>query len=322
MESAMLNPNSIATTRELKVYSKATMVKGQPALVDCVDICGQTYAIANGPVTVMSLEDDWFADVIDAHMVVDVLKESTGFKPDIFTFWQRPPHVEPKHSFYVEWEELAVLPIRSYEHWWSHQIKSRTRTQIRKAEKAGLVVKEASYDDDFVRGMTAIFNETPVRQGRKFWHYGKDFDTVRRQFSRFIHRENMIGAYYKDELIGFIMMGDAQRYGVTSQIISAIEHRDKFPNNALIAKAVELCERKRLPYLVYLFWGNDSLAEFKRRCGFEKMRLPRYFVPLTQKGKLALKLGLHRGWKALLPRQLTTSLKKLSGHWHAFRRVE
>jgi len=322
MESAMLNPNSIATTRELKVYSKATMVKGQPALVDCVDICGQTYAIANGPVTVMGLEDDWFADVIDAEMVVDVLKESCGFKPDIFTFWQRPPDVEPEHSFYIEWEEIAVLPVKSYEYWWNHQIKARTRTQIRKAEKAGLVVKEVPYDDDFVRGMTAIFNETPVRQGRKFWHYGKDFDTVRRQFSRFIHRETMIGAYYEGELIGFIMMGDAQRYGVTSQIIAAIKHRDKSPNNALIAKAVELCERKQLPYLVYLFWSNDSLAEFKRRCGFERMRLPRYFVPLTQKGKLALKLGLHRGWKALLPRQLTRSLKTLSGHWHGFKRAE
>src|SRR5262245_53246395 len=162
----MLKLNSIARTRELTLYSKPTMVKGQPALVDCVDICGQTYAIANGPVTVMGLEDDWFADVIDAETVIDVLKESSGFKPDIFTFWQRPPYVEPMHSYYSEWEDIAALPIASYEYWWNHQIKSRTRTQIRKAEKAGLVVKEVSYDDDFVRGMTAIFNETPVRQGR------------------------------------------------------------------------------------------------------------------------------------------------------------
>ena len=60
-----------------------------------------------------------------------------------------------------------------------HQIKSRVRNQIRKAEKEGLVVKEVPYDDDFVRGMTAIFNESPVRQGRPFWHYGKSFETVK-----------------------------------------------------------------------------------------------------------------------------------------------
>jgi hypothetical protein len=127
----------------------------------------------------------------------------------------------------------------------------------------------------------------------------------------------MIGAYYKGELIGFIMMGNAGRYGVTNQIISAIKHRDKNTNNALIAKAVELCEMKGLPYLIYLFWGEDSLTEFKRRCGFEKVRLPRYFVPLTQKGKLALKLGLHRGWKQLVPKQLKTSLKELRGRWYS-----
>lgn len=318
----MLKSQSLATTRELKVYTKDAMAKGQPVKIECIDICGQTYAIANGPVTVMSLEDDWFEDVVDPEAVIEALKKNAGFRPDIFTFWQRPPDVQPKHPFHVEWEELAVLPVKSHDHWWNHQIKSRTRNQIRKAEKEGLVVKEAAYDDDFVRGMTAIFNETPVRQGRKFWHYGKDFQTVKKQFSRCIHREDMIGAYYQNELVGFIMMGNAKRYGVTTQIISAIKHRDKSTNTALIAKAVELCEAKRLPYLVYLFWGDDSLTEFKRRCGFERMRIPRYFVPLTHKGGLALKLGFRRGWKELLPKQLKASLKTLSSRWYGFRNAE
>ena len=304
------------------MFTKETMVKGQPAKIECVEIGGQIYAITKGPVTVISLEDEWFEDVANPAAVIETLKESTGFKPDVFTFWQRVPDVEPKYPFHIEWEELAVLPIKSYDHWWNHQIKSRIRNQIRKAEKEGLVVKEAAYDDDFVRGMTAIFNEAPVRQGRKFWHYGKDFQTVKRQFSRYIHREDMIGAYYQNELIGFIMMGNAGRYGVTGQIISAIKHRDKSTNNALIAKAVELCEKKRLPYLIYLFWSGDSLTEFKRRCGFEKTIIPRYFVPLTQKGKIALKLGFHRGWKELFPKQLKASFKKLRSRWYGLRSAE
>jgi hypothetical protein len=72
-----------------------------------------------------------------------------------------------------------------------------------------------------------------------------------------------------------------------------------------------------LSYLVYLFWSDDSLAEFKRRCGFEKTRVPRYFVPLTLKGRLALKLGLHRGWKAVLPGRIKTPLKNLRRSWYA-----
>lgn len=312
----MSKSNSLATTPQLKVFTKETIIRGQPATIECVEIGGQIYAIARGPVTVMSLEDDWYEDVADPEAVIETLKASSGFKPDIFTFWQRLPDVEPKHSFLMEWEEIAVLPIKSYDHWWNRQIKSRMRNQIRKAEKEGLVVKEAAYDDDFVRGMTAIFNETPVRQGRKFWHHGKDFQTVKKQFSRYIHREDMIGAYYQNELIGFIMMGNAGRYGVTGQIISTIKHRDKSTNNALIAKAVELCEKRKFPYLVYLFWSGGSLAEFKRRCGFEKTRVPRYFVPLTNKGMLALKLGFRRDWKEFLPNQLTASLKKLRSRWY------
>ena len=62
----------------------------------------------------------------------------------------------------------------------------------------------------FVRGMTSIFNETPIRQGRPFLHYGKDFETVKREFSRFLFREEIFGAYVGEELVGFIMLADAR----------------------------------------------------------------------------------------------------------------
>ena len=120
-------------------------------------------------------------------------------------------------------------------------------------------------------------------------------------------------------MIGFMMLANAGRYGLTGQIISSIKHRDKSPNNALIAKAVEVCEAQKLGYLIYLFWSQDSLAEFKRRCGFERTRIPRYFVPLTWKGELALKCGAHRGWRAMLPTGLKNSLKRVRGLWYGLR---
>lgn len=226
------------------------------------------------------------------------------------------PNLQVQHDFHVEWEEIAVLSIQSYEHWWKHQINPKTRNRIRKAEKEGLIVKEVPFDDDFVAGMTAIFNESPVRQGRPFSHYGKNFETVKTQFSRNIHREIMIGAYFEGELIGLIMLTNAGQFGLTGQVISSLKHRDKSPNNALIAKAVEVCASVGLPHLVYAFWSNDSLSEFKRHCGFEPVRVPRYWVALTWKGRLALTLGLHRGWKALLPADLKARLKDLRRRWY------
>jgi hypothetical protein len=300
----------------LRFFPKEKLAKGQPSQLQCVELDGQDYALAKGPVTMLGLEDEWYEDVRDPEKVIQLLKSSKGFKPDIFTFWQRLPDYEPKHDYPIHWEEIAVLPVKSYDDWFNRQIKSRTRGLIRKAEKEGIEVRETAYDDEFVRGMTAIFNEAPVRQGRSFWHYGKSFETVKQQFSRYVHREHMIGAYYQGEMIGCIMMGNAGRFGLTGTIISAIKHRDKATNNALIAKAVEVCAQRKLPYLCYLYWSDDSLAEFKRRCGFEQKRVPRYFVPLTTKGRLALNLGVHRGWKELLPAKVKSSLKGLRSRWY------
>jgi hypothetical protein len=299
------------------IFSKEVLVKGQPARLRCVDLQGHTFAVHGGALRTVTLEDEWYEDLEDPEAVVREMKSSLARKPDLFTFWQRMPDVEPRHAYHVEHEEIAVLKIQSYEHWWKNQIKSRVRNQIRKAEKEGLVVKEVPYDDEFVRGMTAIFNESPVRQGRPFWHYGKSFETIKAQFSRYIHRERMIGAYFEGELIGFIMLGDAGRFGLTGQIISSLKHRDKSPNNALIAKAVEVCAQQGLGYLIYLFWSEDSLAEFKRRCGFEPVRVPRYWVPLTWKGRLALTLGAHRGWKALIPATVKLRLKAIRRRWYS-----
>ena len=312
--------NSAPVAETLRTFSRDTMSEGEPRRTTCVEIHGQTYAVATrGPLTIVGLEDDWYDDVRDPHAVIETLKRASGIKADLFTFRQRLPELAPKHPYPMEWEELAVLPIKSYQDWWNHQIKSRVRNQIRKSEKEGVEVREVTFDDEFVRGMTAIFNEAPVRQGRRFWHYGKDFDTVKQQFSRCLFREDVIGAYYRNELIGFVMLGNAGCFGITGQILSSIPHRDKATNNALIAKSVELCEKKGLSYLVYLYWSDDSLAEFKRRCGFEKTTAPRYFVPLTRLGSLGLKVGLHRGWKGMLPPRVKGSLKRLRRAWYSRR---
>jgi len=306
----------LSSAPSLRMFSKDTLVKGQPAKINCIEINGQTYSVLRGPLTVVSLEDEWYEDVRDPEAVIATLRDRADFKADAFTFWQRLPDLEPRYAFHREWDEIAVLEA-NYDRWWNHQIKSRVRSLVRKAEKEGIVVRETTYDDDFVRGMTAIFNEAPVRQGRKFWHYGKDFETVKRQFSRYVHREHMIGAYYRDEMIGLIMLGNAGRFGITGQILSSLKHRDKATNNALVAKAVEVCEKAGLQHLVYLFWSDDSLSEFKRRCGFERRLVPRYYVPLTAKGRVGLKLGAHRGWKAMLPAGVRAPLKRLRASWYS-----
>ena len=297
-------------------YTKASLVNGTPCNVECLDLFGQTYTVERGVVATVSLEDEWYEDVHDPRAVIGALIRDNPVASDIFSFWRRPTDSTPLFDHKTEWVDTAVLPVTTYDNWLKHQIKPRVRNLLRKSEKEGLRVIETVYDDRFVLGMTKIFNESPVRQGRKFWHFGKDFQTVKDQFSRFIHRERMIAAYHGDEMVGFMMLGNAGRFALTGQIISSLNSRDLYPNNALIAKAVEVCARLGMPNLCYLFWGNDSLTEFKRRCGFERMSVPRYYVPLTVKGRLALATGVHHGMSSLVPARLKARLKALRQAWY------
>lgn len=307
----------LATAAAARPFLKRTLIDGRPAMLRCIEVDRQVFGVRGWPISVAGLEDEWFEDLDDPAAVIRVLRERMPRVPDLLTFWQRPPDEVPRHSFHLEWDEIAALRVSSFERWSTLQIDSGARRGFRRAAKKGVVVREVAYDDAFVQGMTKIFNEAPVRQGRPFWHYGKDFDTVKQQFSRFVHRESMVGAYLGDEMVGFLMLARADRFGAINQILSSLSHRDKSINNALVAKAVEICAERRLEHLIYTLWTDTSLGEFKRRCGFRPMKLPRYYVPLTATGRLALACGAHRGWRAMLPPRVKETLKQARTRWYA-----
>lgn len=254
------------------------------------------------------LQEEWYEDVDDPAGLIKAIQAS-GCRADIFSFWQRLPDVNPKYDYYMERDSIAAIPITTFANWWEKQIDSKTRNMVRRAEKKGVVVRRSEFDDKFVEGMTSLFNETPVRQGKPFWHYGKDAATIKREFSRFLFREELFGAYLGEELIGFIFIADTGNSATLGQIISKIAHRDKAPTNALVAKAVERCVEKAVPYLSYAKWVDGSLGEFKRNNGFLRFDLPRYFVPLNLKGRLCMALKLHRGIN-VLPKPVLQFLKE------------
>jgi hypothetical protein len=280
---------------------------------------GAAISVSGSWLRTAQLTDEWHHDIDDPASFITELSRS-GSSADLFTFWQRPPNTEPQFPYYHEWDSIAVLQVSTYEHWLKKQINSKTRNMLTKAEKKGVVVRPATFDDDFVRGMVAIFNESPIRQGKPFWHFGKDFETIKKEFSRFLFREQLFGAYLDEELIGFIFLVDAGHIAMLGQIISTIGHRDKSPNNALIAKAVEVCADRGVPFLAYALWpAPGSLRDFKKHNGFECVNLPRYYVPLTLKGRLALKMKLHKGASARIPEGLLSRLKGFRTQFYAWR---
>jgi len=246
-----------------------------------------------------------------------------GTRIDLFTFIQNAAQPSPRFDYPFEIDNLAAVPISTFEHWWTAQINGKTRNMARRAEKAGVSVREVPFDDALVEGIAGIYNETPTRQGRPFWHYGKGLDAVRSENGTFLDRSVFIGAFAGAELIGFAkLVTDRQRQQAgLMQILSMIRHRDKAPTNALIARAVQTCAERGIPYLVYANFAygtkqQDSLADFKAHNGFRRVDVPRYFVPLSVAGRVALRLGVHEGLKRRVPEPLLAGFRAARRAWH------
>jgi len=99
-------------------------------------------------------------------------------------------------------------------------------------------------------------------------------------------------------------------------------HRDKSPTNALIAESVRLCADRKIGHLCYgkFSYGKkqrDSLTDFKQNNGFQRIEVPRYFVPLTMRGKIALRLGLHHKVADRVPEPLLITYRNLRRLWYA-----
>jgi hypothetical protein len=286
-----------------------------------MNVCGREVRIDGRLIRIGRLAAEKYEFLDDATATIDRLRQSDE-RIDLFTFMQNLSQTTPRYDYPLEWDNLAALPISSFDQWWNKQINGKTRNMIRRAEKAGVVVREVPFDDHLVEGISAIYNESPTRQGRRFWHYGKNLAAVRAENGTFLDRSVFIGAFADARLVGFAkLVSDEQgTQAGLMQILSMIQDRDKAPTNALLAQAVRSCAERGIPYLVYANFSygskqRDTLADFKVHNGFQRIDLPRYYVPLTIAGRAVLGMGLHHGVRTHVPEGVLASLRKVRRLW-------
>jgi len=285
-------------------------------------ICNKSIGIQGGLVRIARLDGEKYTFPDDPETTVMGLRQC-GSRVDIFTFLQKLPETSVRYPYPVEMDNLAVLRVSTFENWWNNQIRSYPRNRARQAEKRGAVLREVPFGEELIRGISGIYNETPVRQGKKFPHYGMTFEQVRQYAGTFLDRSIYIGAFLGEEMIGFIKltMDESRTQANLVHILSMSKHKDKAPTNALIAEAVRACARSNVSYLIYehFTYGNkvgDSLSHFKEVNGFERVDIPRYYVPLTQLGRIALRFGLHRRFADQIPESIASKFRELRRFWY------
>lgn len=298
------------------IYQETIRWKGTPIHVDAVRAEDKVFLISGRGIKTASLKNEWQETIEDPQGVIRELK-SCPAKIDLLRFWQRIPESEPKYGYYYEWRDVAAIPVTNYKHWLEKQISPKARNKVRKTQKFGVVIDQTELTDELVRGIMEIFNQSPVRRGKRFWHYGKDFETVKKEMSLDLRDSIFITAYHGQELIGFVKLLFTDRYALLTLILDKLNHRDKAPMNGMIAKTVDICGARRIPYLVYYMWRRAGHQDFQESTGFERIPIPEYFVPLTAKGAIALRLGLHRGMRGLIPEKLMAQLLAARAKWYA-----
>ena len=282
-------------------------VSGKTFHVPSAEICGRTVVVTGKKIRIAQVKDEGVVEgepVEAPELFVTQLRKS-GLKADFFTFAQRPPDSTARYNYHWECDNWAAIPTACFKRWWEN-LPQVSRKNVRRSARRGVVVKVIRFDENLVKGVHRIYNSIQVRDGRLFWHYGEDVDRVRQDLATYLDRSDFIGAYLGEELIGFLKMVYVDDTATIFHIISMDEHYDKRPQNALIAKAAEVCEQKGISHLIYgkFIYGNkrrSSLVEFKRRNGFEQVSFPRYYIPLTPLGALFVRLRLYRGFTGLAP---------------------
>ncbi|MCL1965643.1 MAG: hypothetical protein FWF66_02655 [Candidatus Bathyarchaeota archaeon] len=229
---------------------------------------------------------------------------------DVFTFIERSWCNSLTFTSSDKWikteDNIALLQIDTFDGWWE-KIGKKTRNMVRKAEKSGVRAEIVEPSDKLAECVWRIYNETPVRQGRAFSHYGQSLESVK---DIVFNTKNcvFIGACVEEELVGFIQLVYGDNLVVMTQILSLQKYWDKAVNNVLLSKAVEVCTSGNHKWLMYGRMGkgsnHPSLDKFKENNGFVRYPLNRYYVVLSGKGGLAVKLGFHRQFRDRIPESL------------------
>ncbi|MCW4010403.1 MAG: GNAT family N-acetyltransferase [Candidatus Bathyarchaeota archaeon] len=224
----------------------------------------------------------------------ELIEKLKSRRVDLFGYIERSflhHSTNKKQGMFSCVETIGLLKIESFDSWFK-ALPQRERSTIRKTQRKGLKTCVVDVDEDFVKGAFQIYNETPMRQGRKYSGYGLSLDDVRGKFLKMDNSEVM-GAYLDGRLIGLMLVEFGDRVAAMSSFLSLISQRKMSPNNALIAQAVKRCSEKGYRFFTYGNMGyNPSLDFFKKNNGFKRYPVTRYYAPLTAKGQLAVKLKL------------------------------
>src|SRR5712692_1617259 len=104
-------------------------IKGKTVEVPSTQIEGRTVVVTGKGLKIASIKDE---GVVEGEPVPNPEKfigelQQAGLRMDIFSFAQRIPDFTPKFRYRFEWDNVAAIPISSFEDWWTNRLPQESR---------------------------------------------------------------------------------------------------------------------------------------------------------------------------------------------------
>ena len=108
---------------------------------------------------VARMDADDYKFLPDPESVISALRAS-NVKADVFTFLPKLPETEVKYPYPYEMDNMAVLPITTFDNWWTKQIGFKARNKAKQAEKKGPTIREVPFDENLSKGIWEIYTKS------------------------------------------------------------------------------------------------------------------------------------------------------------------
>lgn len=305
-------------------------VKGRWVAVPTIEVNGNTLIERGKWLRIAQIRGEEMneQDLDDPETYLTALKRGgeQGLNADIFTFTQKPSITQPKYPYPLEWESVAAIPVVGYKKWWEG-LPQVTRKNVRRSQKRGVEIRISEFDDNLIEGIRSVNDDSPTRQGMRNAYYGLTPAETRKRYGDFVGRCDFICAYADEEMIGFLHLVHRGDIAAILNLTTKPSHFDKRPANALMAKAIEVCETRGFSHITYGLYNygkkrDSSLKEFKIRNGFVEIFVPRYFIPLTLWGRLCMKAKAHRGLIGNLPSPVIATGLRARRLWYDLKDIK
>src|SRR5215475_380789 len=109
-----------------------------------LEVCGREIRIKGKLIRLGFVDGEGYQFLEEPEAALRTLRES-GTRIDLFTFIQKLSDPSPKYDYPQEWDNMAVLPVTTYDHWMTKQIDFKVRNKVRKAAKSGILVREIPF---------------------------------------------------------------------------------------------------------------------------------------------------------------------------------